>query len=176
MRSATVADVSVTVIPLNSQTTVRAVVRLQERPAQVSSDCAPGPCSHAQRIKGGRAVAISCPVTSLLLPRLLLLLVMLNLGYAADCGAGVGRVSEQLLLHHFHIVDMLEPSKHLIDAAQKNLKAAVASGSYPAGHAIGQCFCQGLQEFNPEPQRCVRGDQEQGVAAPETTTIWFSIG
>jgi protein N-terminal methyltransferase len=29
---------------------------------------------------------------------------------ALDCGAGVGRVSEQLLLHHFQEVDLVEPS------------------------------------------------------------------
>lgn len=72
---------------------------------------------------------------------------------AADCGAGVGRVSEQLLLAQFHCVDLLEPSRHLLDAAQKTLKAAVAGGSYPAGHALGQCLCQGLQEFEPQPGR-----------------------
>eukprot|EP00878_Enallax_costatus_P024312 GHUV01025942.1.p2 GENE.GHUV01025942.1~~GHUV01025942.1.p2 ORF type:complete len:113 (+),score=30.55 GHUV01025942.1:1231-1569(+) len=72
----------------------------------------------------------------------------------ADCGAGVGRVSEQLLLHHFNTVDLLEPSRHLIDAAQKNIKAAIASGTYPKGHAVGHCLCQGLQQFVPEPQRC----------------------
>lgn len=71
----------------------------------------------------------------------------------ADCGAGVGRVSEQLLLHHFNTVDLLEPSKHLLDAAQKNLKAAIASGNFPKGHTVGHCLCHGLQEFDPEPQR-----------------------
>ncbi len=29
---------------------------------------------------------------------------------ALDCGAGVGRVSEQLLLHFFQEVDLVEPS------------------------------------------------------------------
>lgn len=29
---------------------------------------------------------------------------------ALDCGAGVGRVTEQLLLHHFQEVDLVEPS------------------------------------------------------------------
>lgn len=66
----------------------------------------------------------------------------------------MGRVSEQLLLGHFSTVDLLEPSRHLLDAAQKNLKAAVAGGSYPAGHALGQCLCQGLQQFEPQPGRC----------------------
>eukprot|EP00775_Hariotina_reticulata_P001742 gene1742-2083_t len=76
---------------------------------------------------------------------------------SADCGAGVGRVSEQLLLRCFHTVDLLEPSRHLLDAAQKNLKAAVASGSFPAGHQLGCCLCEGLQEFQPQQQRtCIR--------------------
>ncbi|KXZ52011.1 hypothetical protein GPECTOR_10g1033 [Gonium pectorale] len=38
-------------------------------------------------------------------------------GVGGDCGAGVGRVTEQLLRHHFHTVDLLEPSKHLLDTA-----------------------------------------------------------
>ncbi len=36
----------------------------------------------------------------------------------ADCGAGVGRVSEQLLLRHFAQVDLVEPSQHLLGTAQ----------------------------------------------------------
>lgn len=28
---------------------------------------------------------------------------------ALDCGAGVGRVTEELLLHHFDVVDLCEP-------------------------------------------------------------------
>lgn len=72
---------------------------------------------------------------------------------AVDCGAGVGRVSEQLLLHHFNTVDLLEPSKHLLDTAQKNLKRAVSGANYPKGHQAGQAFSMGLQEFHPQPQR-----------------------
>jgi protein N-terminal methyltransferase len=62
-------------------------------------------------------------------------------------------VSEQLLLHHFNTVDMLEPSKHLVDTAQQKLGAAVARGNFPRGHALGLCLCQGLQEFDPQRQR-----------------------
>lgn len=65
----------------------------------------------------------------------------------------MGRVSEQLLLHHFNTVDLLEPSRHLLDNAQKSLGAAVAAGTYPKGHKLGLCLCQGLQEFDPQPQR-----------------------
>jgi hypothetical protein len=50
-------------------------------------------------------------------------------------------------------VDLLEPSKHLLDNAQKSLGASVASGGYPKGHKLGLCLCHGLQEFDPEPQR-----------------------
>ena len=66
-------------------------------------------------------------------------------------------MSEQLLLHHFHTVDMLEPSKHLLDEAQRKLGAAVAKGGFPRGHSLGLCLCQGLQEFDPQPQRWVAG-------------------
>ena len=40
---------------------------------------------------------------------------------ALDCGAGIGRVSEQLLLHVFDEVDLVEPSQHLLDAARRRL-------------------------------------------------------
>jgi hypothetical protein len=35
----------------------------------------------------------------------------------SDCGAGVGRVSKELLLHLFQEVDLLEPSAHLLQTA-----------------------------------------------------------
>ena len=44
-----------------------------------------------------------------------------------DCGAGVGRVSNELLLHLFHEVDLLEPSQPLLQSAQKNLGHLTAS-------------------------------------------------
>ncbi len=40
---------------------------------------------------------------------------------ALDCGAGIGRVSEQLLLHLFDEVDLVEPSRHLLDTARRRL-------------------------------------------------------
>jgi len=87
--------------------------------------------------------------------RLAVVAASLSLLYlAADCGAGVGRVSEQLLLHSFQTVDLLEPSKHLLDTAQQKLGAGMARGNFPRGHKLGLCLCQGLQEFEPQPQRC----------------------
>ena len=71
----------------------------------------------------------------------------------ADCGAGVGRVTEQLLLHHFANVDLIEPSKHLIGTAEQNLSAP-GHGVYPAGHRAGQFLNMGLQAWTPEAGRC----------------------
>ena len=65
-----------------------------------------------------------------------------------DCGAGVGRVTEKLLLHVFNEVDLLEPSKHLIATAEKRCSAA----SKPS-HRVSQVFCLGLQQWTPAEHR-----------------------
>mmetsp|Transcript_10622 Transcript_10622/g.30241 ORF Transcript_10622/g.30241 Transcript_10622/m.30241 type:complete len:255 (+) Transcript_10622:263-1027(+) len=67
-----------------------------------------------------------------------------------DCGAGVGRVSIELLLHHFDVVDLLEPVRKLLDTAESKISAG---GKWPAEHKAGKYLCQGLQEFDPEPER-----------------------
>lgn len=73
---------------------------------------------------------------------------------AVDCGAGVGRVTEQLLLHHFHEVDVLEPSSTLMETAKRKLAASsTPAKSWPASHSAGRFFLQGLQDFAPEQQR-----------------------
>ncbi|GBF88711.1 hypothetical protein Rsub_01610 [Raphidocelis subcapitata] len=72
---------------------------------------------------------------------------------AVDCGAGVGRVTQELLLHFFDTVDLLEPSRHLLSKAQRSLKLAVAGRNYPEGHEPGEFLCLGLQEFEPAPGR-----------------------
>lgn len=69
----------------------------------------------------------------------------------ADAGAGVGRVTQELLLHHFGTVDLLEPSKHLLDSAQEKLAAAVST--FPPGHKPGKFLYQGLQKFVPDLNR-----------------------
>lgn len=69
---------------------------------------------------------------------------------AIDCGAGVGRVTEQLLRHHFHTVDLLEPSQHLLDTARTNLSAMAVPR--PRGVA-GNFYCAGLQQHTFEPGR-----------------------
>lgn len=77
---------------------------------------------------------------------------------ALDCGAGVGRVSACLLLRHFHEVDLVEPSAHLLATAKKRLCGKRASTSreaelWPADHRAVGFFQCGLESFHPEPGR-----------------------
>ncbi|KAK9812918.1 hypothetical protein WJX72_005771 [[Myrmecia] bisecta] len=71
---------------------------------------------------------------------------------ALDCGAGVGRVSEQLLLHHFHEVDLLEPSGHLLETARKKLCGG-GPKPFPSSHHAVNFMQMGLQEFAPTEPR-----------------------
>lgn len=66
-----------------------------------------------------------------------------------DCGAGVGRVSAELLLYHFQEVDLLEPVEKLLKKAEETLSRG---GKWPSAHKAGRYLCQGLQEFAPEPE------------------------
>ena len=63
----------------------------------------------------------------------------------------MGRVTQELLLRLFGTVDLLEPSKHLLDTAQKKLTSA--SSTFPQGHMPGKFFYQGLEKFKPEANR-----------------------
>jgi protein N-terminal methyltransferase len=81
---------------------------------------------------------------------------------AVDCGAGVGRVTGGLLLKHFATVDLLEPSRHLLDAAVSDLKKRAAE--FPEGHAVGRVICAGLQDFDP-----ASAPEEQG---PRYDCVW----
>lgn len=74
---------------------------------------------------------------------------------AVDCGAGVGRISYCLLLHIFDEVDLLEPSKHLLEAARHRLCSQTVPKSlpFPATHRAVNFFLQGLESFHPEPGR-----------------------
>lgn len=66
---------------------------------------------------------------------------------AADCGAGIGRVSKELLLHYFNQVDVVEPSEHLLETARKNLLPT------NSGHRAVNFFKCGLEGFEPEEGR-----------------------
>ena len=44
---------------------------------------------------------------------------------ALDCGAGVGRVTQEILIKFFDFIDLIEPAKNFIEEAKvrcKNLK------------------------------------------------------
>jgi protein N-terminal methyltransferase len=61
-------------------------------------------------------------------------------------------VTEQLLLHHFGTVDLLEPSVHLL----KKARAVLCDNPHlqvPPGHKAGHFFRQGLETFAPQHGR-----------------------
>ena len=63
---------------------------------------------------------------------------MWNSLLAVDCGAGVGRVSKDLLKKYYSEVHLVEVAQPLLDQAKKDL------GGYPA-----QYFCDSLHTFKP---------------------------
>ena len=65
----------------------------------------------------------------------------MGLDAALDCGAGVGRVSEHLFLHYFKRVDLMEPSKNLLDKARENLQNK---------NGVGTFYLKGMEDFNYE--------------------------
>ena len=74
--------------------------------------------------EGGGAAAAAAPVID---------------GVALDCGAGIGRVSEAVLLPRFRLVELLEAEPSFLEAARASLPAARVQ----AMHASG------LQQFAP---------------------------
>lgn len=72
---------------------------------------------------------------------------------AADCGAGVGRVSQNLLLHHFVEVDVIEPSHHYIEKARQELSGSSSSMSWPSQHKAAEFYEVGLEKWTPVSQR-----------------------
>ena len=60
-----------------------------------------------------------------------------------DCGAGIGRISKNLLQHHFQAVDLVEQNQGFLDKAKENLKESKKAGNF---------FCSGLQNFTPEEE------------------------
>jgi protein N-terminal methyltransferase len=61
----------------------------------------------------------------------------------ADCGAGIGRVTKNLLLSRFNHVHLVEQSPRLMAAAPEYL------GKESNGKIT--CIVEGLQDFNPAP-------------------------
>mmetsp|Transcript_18713 Transcript_18713/g.56620 ORF Transcript_18713/g.56620 Transcript_18713/m.56620 type:complete len:249 (+) Transcript_18713:303-1049(+) len=71
---------------------------------------------------------------------------------ALDCGSGVGRIAQDMLLHFCAEVDLVEPSKHLLETAKK-LLAGAGLKPFPADHRAARFYQQSLQDFHPEPGR-----------------------
>jgi protein N-terminal methyltransferase len=64
---------------------------------------------------------------------------------ALDCGAGIGRVTKQVLMKAFDHVDLVENSEIFVQQAREEyLKAEIASGK------VGEVRCSGLQNVTFE--------------------------
>lgn len=65
---------------------------------------------------------------------------------AVDCGAGIGRITLHLLVHHAKVIDIVEPVKKFTDA----LEVAVQKGiPAPAPGSLGKIYNVGLEDFDP---------------------------
>lgn len=69
-------------------------------------------------------------------------------GRVADCGAGIGRITKNLLKGLFSQVDLIEQSHRLVTSAPAYIHSGEAS---PAEGAHITYIEQGLQHFAPEP-------------------------
>ncbi|GAB2297458.1 hypothetical protein Dimus_031562 [Dionaea muscipula] len=70
---------------------------------------------------------------------------------ALDCGAGIGRVTKNLLVRYFNEIDLLEPVSHFLEAARESLAPASPTGTGKNGAT--NFYCLPLQEFTPEKGR-----------------------
>lgn len=64
---------------------------------------------------------------------------------ALDCGAGIGRVTKNLLLNFFSSVDLVEQDEHFVRKAKDYLSINGKSNG-----KIGTIFNEGLQSFEPK--------------------------
>lgn len=70
--------------------------------------------------------------------------------YALDCGAGIGRVSKNLLMPLFDKVDLVEQDATFAERAREYCTTDMGSTlSYP--NKLGEIYNSGLQEFTPSP-------------------------
>ncbi|XP_078000462.1 N-terminal Xaa-Pro-Lys N-methyltransferase 1-like [Glandiceps talaboti] len=65
---------------------------------------------------------------------------------ALDCGAGIGRVSKNLLLRHVDTVDLVELNQDFLDEAKRSYLGEDVQ-------KVEKYICSGLQNFKPEPKR-----------------------
>ncbi|KAF4661143.1 Alpha N-terminal protein methyltransferase 1B [Perkinsus chesapeaki] len=63
----------------------------------------------------------------------------------ADCGAGIGRVTREVLTQKFQIIDLVEPCANLLETAKNTLTPAATAPS-----RIEKFIQLGVQDFDPE--------------------------
>ncbi|KAL3281047.1 hypothetical protein HHI36_004271 [Cryptolaemus montrouzieri] len=64
--------------------------------------------------------------------------------FALDCGAGIGRISKHLLLDLFEKVDLVDQNQTFLNQAEKYIGPGLV-------HKVGNFYCSGLQDFEPNP-------------------------
>lgn len=64
--------------------------------------------------------------------------------YAVDIGAGIGRVTKNLLSKHAYKVDLVDPVQKFVEEAKRSLEQEISNG------LIGQYYTTGMQDFEPE--------------------------
>ena len=71
---------------------------------------------------------------------------------AVDCGAGIGRITMNLLVHQARTIDIVEPVSKFTDALAAAFEAKTAS-SAPNGTTgtLGEIHNIGLEDFHPAP-------------------------
>lgn len=69
----------------------------------------------------------------------------LEFGRVLDCGAGIGRVTKNLLLPLFDTVDMVELNQDFLDQAPDYIGESF--------NRVGQRYCSGLQDFDPRREQ-----------------------
>jgi len=62
---------------------------------------------------------------------------------ALDCGAGIGRITGNMLVNYFDTVDLVEQNPKFLEQAKTYLKKSMGK--------IGNFYSVGLQDFCPEP-------------------------
>jgi protein N-terminal methyltransferase len=81
------------------------------------------------------------------LPSLKLACGMYQFDNTKDCGAGIGRVSQNFLLNHFEQVDLVEQDEKFLNKARDT----VFTGEL--ANRVDRFIALGLQDFTPEPER-----------------------
>lgn len=79
---------------------------------------------------------------------------------ALDCGAGIGRVAGDVLVHLCDRIDLVDPVAHFLKVANEK---APSWARVAAGKAGIRTFCEGLQNFDPR-------SPDTSTLSPQTPT------